>query len=63
MFLNLLRYVRAVLWAFIGLGGRSAEAEKRLHKVNPLPLVLIALVLALLLVVGLMALAHYAASA
>jgi len=59
---NFLRVLRAVLWGFIGLGGRRDDAEKRLEGTGGLlPLVLVGLVLALLLVGGLVALAHFAA--
>lgn len=56
-----MRVLRAVLWSFIGLGGRRADAEKRTEQVGLLPLLLVALVLVLLLVAGLVALARYAA--
>lgn len=58
-----LRALRAVLWSFIGLGGRRADAEKRTEQVGLMPLLLVALVLALVLIVGLVALARYAAQA
>jgi hypothetical protein len=60
---NLMGAVRAVLWSFIGLGGRRADADKRTSQVGILPLIGVALVLVLLLIVGLMALAHYVAGA
>ncbi|MFM9922170.1 DUF2970 domain-containing protein [Variovorax sp. H27-G14] len=60
---NLMRAVRAVLWSFIGLGGRRADADQRTAQVGILPLIGVALVLVLLLIAGLMALAHYAAGA
>lgn len=56
-----LRTLRAVLWSFIGLGGRRADAEKRTEQVGLLPLLAVAFVLALLLIVGLVALARFAA--
>lgn len=55
------RHVRAVLWSFAGLGGRRADADARLEKAHPLALVAIAFVLVLLIVVGLVALARFAA--
>jgi len=58
---NLMRAVRAVLWSFIGLGGRRAEADRRTAQVGLLPLVGVALVTVLLLIAGLLALAHFAA--
>ncbi|WP_438998790.1 DUF2970 domain-containing protein [Variovorax beijingensis] len=58
---NLMRAVRAVLWSFIGLGGRRADADRRTAQVGLLPLVGVALVTVLLLIGGLLALAHFAA--
>jgi hypothetical protein len=60
---KLFRAVRAVLWSFIGLGGRRADATARTEQVGLLPLVAIALVFALLLVSGLIAVARIAAGA
>ena len=56
-----LRYLRAVLWGFIGLGGRRADADQRVGQAGVIPTIVIALVLALLLVAGLIALARFAA--
>ena len=59
---NFLRVLKAVLWGFIGLGGRRADAETRLEGTGGLlPLVLVGLVLVILLVGGLVALARFAA--
>lgn len=58
---KLLRTVRAVLWSFIGLGGRRSTAEKRTEEVGFLPLAIVAFVLVLLLIAGLVALARFAA--
>jgi hypothetical protein len=58
---NLMRAVRAVLWSFIGLGGRRANADRRTAQVGLLPLVGVALATVLLLIGGLLALAHFAA--
>lgn len=58
---NLMRAVRAVLWSFIGLGGRRADADKRTAQVGILPLIGVAFVIVLLLIAGLLTLAHYAA--
>ena len=58
---NFMRAVRAVLWSFIGLGGRRADADRRTEQVGVLPLVGVALVLVLLLIAGLLALARFAA--
>ncbi|MDM0021995.1 DUF2970 domain-containing protein [Variovorax saccharolyticus] len=56
-----LRYLRAVLWGFIGLGGRRADADQRVGQAGVIPTIVIALVLVLLLVAGLIALARFAA--
>ena len=58
---NLLGAVRAVLWSFIGLGGRRADAERRTAQVGILPLIGVALVMVLLLIAGLITLVHYVA--
>ena len=58
---NLMRAVRAVLWSFIGLGGRRADADKRTAQLGILPLIGVGLCMALLLIAGLVALAHFAA--
>lgn len=58
---NFLRSLRTVLWGLIGLGGRRAAADARVDRAGALPMIAIALTLVLLLVVGLMALARFAA--
>ena len=58
---NFMRAVRAVLWSFVGLGGRRADADRRTEQVGVLPLIGVALVLVLLLIAGLLALARFAA--
>jgi hypothetical protein len=58
-----LRYLRAVLWGFIGLGGRSKDASIRLENANPLPLIAIAFAVVLAFLGCLVALARFAASA
>ncbi|BEP59975.1 DUF2970 domain-containing protein [Variovorax sp. OV700] len=60
---NFMRAVRAVLWSFIGLGGRRADADRRTEQVGLLPLIGVALATVLLLIAGLLALAHFAAGA
>ena len=60
---NFMRGVRAVLWSFIGLGGRRADADRRTEQVGLLPLIGVALATVLLLIAGLLALAHFAAGA
>jgi hypothetical protein len=56
-----LRYLRAVLWGLVGLGGRQADAASRVDEAGALPTIAIAFVLVLLLVAGLIALAKFAA--
>jgi len=58
---NLMRAVRAVLWSFIGLGGRRADADSRTAQVGILPLIGVALVVVLLLIAGLITLARFVA--
>ena len=58
---NFLRALRAVLWSFVGLGGRRADADRRTEQVGVLPLIGVALVLVLLLIAGLLALARFVA--
>jgi hypothetical protein len=59
---KMLRMVRAVLWSFIGLGGRQSQAEKRTEQVGFVPLAIVAFVLVAVLIAGLVALAKYAAA-
>jgi len=59
----LLRTLKAVLWAAIGLGGRRTDAEDRTQGVGLVPLLLVAAVLCALLIGGLVALARWAAGA
>ncbi|MCJ0762033.1 DUF2970 domain-containing protein [Variovorax terrae] len=61
MLSKFLRYLRAVLWGFIGLGGRRADADARVDQAGVMPTIAIAVVLALLLVVVLIGLAKFAA--
>lgn len=58
-----LRYLRAVLWGMIGLGGRQSDARTRVDPAGALPTIGIALVLVILLVGCLMAIATLAAAA
>ena len=60
---NFMRALRAVLWSFIGLGGRRADADRRTEQIGVLPLIGVALAVVLLLIAGLLALAHFAAGA
>ena len=58
---NFMRALRAVLWSFIGLGGRRVDADRRTEQIGVLPLIGVALAVVLLLIAGLLALAHLAA--
>jgi hypothetical protein len=58
---NFLRALRAVLWSFIGLGGRRVDADRRTEQIGVLPLIGVALAVVVLLIAGLLALAHLAA--
>ncbi len=53
--------VRAVLWGFLGVR-RGSDHQHDIHQLRPLPLLVVGVLLALLFVLGLMALAHWAAS-
>ncbi|MEN9889158.1 MAG: hypothetical protein RL559_1195 [Pseudomonadota bacterium] len=57
---SLLRTVKAVLWSFIGLRSRS-EFQKDVAQLNPIHLIAVGLVLALLFVLGLLALVNWVA--
>ena len=54
----LLRTIKAVLWSFIGLRSR-AEFNKDLAQLNPIHLIAVGLALALLFVLGLLALVNW----
>jgi uncharacterized membrane protein YqjE len=51
--------VRAVLWGFLGVR-RKDDYQKDIERLNPLHLIAVGLVLALLFVVGLMVLVNWA---
>ncbi|MDO9159446.1 MAG: DUF2970 domain-containing protein [Burkholderiaceae bacterium] len=53
--------VSAVLWAFLGVRRRS-DYQKDIERLNPLHLIAVGVVLALVFVLGLMALAKWAVS-
>jgi hypothetical protein len=55
------RTVKAVLWSFIGLRSR-AEFNKDVAQLNPIHLIVVGLVLALLFVLGLLALVQWVVS-
>ena len=58
---SFLRAVVAVLWSFIGLRSR-AEFNKDVAQLNPIHLIVVGLVLALLFVLGLLALVQWVVS-
>jgi hypothetical protein len=59
---SLLRSIKAVAWSFVGI--RSSKGQRDdLAKVNPLHIVLVGLVGAVLLVVGLISLAKWVVAA
>ena len=58
---SFLRAVVAVLWSFIGLRSR-AEFNKDVAQLNPIHLIAVGLVLALLFVLGLLALVNWVVS-
>lgn len=53
------RTVKAVLWSFVGLRSRKAF-EEDMAQLNPIHTILVGLVLAVLFVLGLLALVHWA---
>lgn len=55
------RTVKAVLWSFIGLRSRT-EFNKDVAQLNPIHLIVVGLVLALLFVLGLLALVQWVVS-
>ena len=58
---SFLRTVKAVLWSFIGLRSR-AEFNKDLAQLNPIHLIAVGLVLAIVFVLGLAALVNWVVS-
>ena len=58
---SFMRAVVAVLWSFIGLRSR-AEFNKDVAQLNPIHLIAVGLVLALLFVLGLLALVNWVVS-
>jgi amino acid transporter len=53
-----LRTIQAVLWSFLGIR-KNAEYQKDTERLNPFILIVVGLVLALLFVLGLMALVNW----
>jgi diacylglycerol kinase len=58
---SLTRTVKAVLWSFVGLRKKS-EYEQDVQQLNPIHVVIVGLVAALLFVIGLVFLARLAVS-
>jgi hypothetical protein len=58
---SFLRTVKAVLWSFIGLRSR-AEFNKDLAQLNPIHLIVVGLALAIVFVLGLLALVNWVVS-
>ena len=58
---SLWRAIKAVLWSFIGLRSRG-EFNKDVTQLNPIHLIAVGLVLALLFVLGLLALVNWVVS-
>lgn len=58
---SLWRTIKAVLWSFIGLRSR-AEFNKDLAQLNPIHLIAVGLVLAIVFVLGLVALVNWVVS-
>jgi hypothetical protein len=56
--MSLLRTMRAVAWSFLGIRKRSG-LEDDMQRLNPLHVILVALVAVALLVGGLVALVHW----
>ena len=57
---SLLHTFRAVAWSFIGIR-KNSEYQKDLASLNPVHILVVALVAVLLLVVGMIALVHWVA--
>ncbi len=55
---SVLRTVQAVLWSFLGVR-KNAEYQKDTEQLNPFVLIAVGLVLALMFVLGLMALVNW----
>ncbi len=55
---SVLRTFQAVLWSFLGIR-KNAEYQKDTERLNPFILIVVGLVLALLFVLGLMALVNW----
>lgn len=55
---SILGTVRAVLWGFLGIR-RNADYQKDIASLNPIHIIGVGLVMALLFVLGLIALVHW----
>ena len=57
---SLLQTIKAVAWSFIGIR-KNSEYQKDLANLNPVHIIVVALVAVVLLVVGMIALVHWVA--
>ena len=55
---SILGTVRAVLWGFLGVR-RNADFQKDIASLNPIHIIVVGLVMAMLFVLGLVALVHW----
>ena len=55
---SVLRTIQAVLWSFLGVR-KNAEYQKDIERLNPLLLIAVGLIVALMFVLGLMALVNW----
>ena len=56
--MSILRTVQAVLWSFIGIR-KNSESQEDMAKLNPFHVIVVGLCLALIFVVGLIALVNW----
>jgi Protein of unknown function (DUF2970) len=59
--ITFLSTIRAVLWSFVGIR-KNSEYQKDLQKLNPVHIVITAVVLVMLMVVGLIGLVNFVVS-
>ena len=57
---SLLRTIKAVAWSFVGIR-KNSEYQNDLSKLNPLHIVLVAIVAVVLFVIGMAAFVHWVA--
>jgi uncharacterized membrane protein YidH (DUF202 family) len=55
---SVLRTIQAVLWSFLGVR-KNAEYQKDIERLNPFLLIAVGLIVALMFVLGLMALVNW----